>query len=332
MAPKKPGVKGKKGKKGVKAGGKKGKKNGVKQSTSSLHVPQTPSTYMAATEVYGSGKKRKGGTCALACFAVFTYIAAIVLGVFVAVGCINSSSAIKGVYIAELHTNDTYDFYLRFGYFGGCVTVTQPDMTTSTGGNRSSRIATHCLASLRDQDLADVSESLWEGLDLNSRSTSEYVQDQLNTTLPIVDHLQDDVFHWPVPVIHVVLFMLSGAMLFVACAGSSRRRAWKGLLVLVLALSAFSLALSLATVLSTLSSMNAILEGSLSRDDLEIADGLYLSRGTTLQAMQTGLVVIVTLFYVFMGVLFAQRTTEGVAFIQMFQSAGVGLREKARWR
>jgi hypothetical protein len=38
--------------------------------------------------------------------------------VFVAVGCINSSSAIKGVYIAELHTNDTYDFSLRFGYFG----------------------------------------------------------------------------------------------------------------------------------------------------------------------------------------------------------------------
>jgi hypothetical protein len=60
MAPKKPGVKGKKGKKGVKAGGKKGKKNGVKQSASSLHVPQTSShpssTYMAATEVYGSGR------------------------------------------------------------------------------------------------------------------------------------------------------------------------------------------------------------------------------------------------------------------------------------
>jgi hypothetical protein len=48
MAPKKPGV-----------NGKKGKKNGIKQSTSSLHVAQTPShlpsTYMAATDVYGSG-------------------------------------------------------------------------------------------------------------------------------------------------------------------------------------------------------------------------------------------------------------------------------------
>jgi hypothetical protein len=205
-------------------------------------------------------------------------------------------------------------------------------METSSSGNRSSRIATNCLVSLRDQDLADVSESLWEGLDLNSRSTAEYVQDQLNTTLPIVDHLQDDVFHWPVPVLHVALFTLSGATLFAACAGSSRRRAWKGVLVLILALSAFSLALSLATALGTLSSMNAILEGSLSRDELEIGDGLYLSRGITLQAMQTGLVVVVTLFYVFMGVLFAQRTTEGVAFIQMFQSAGVGWREKARWR
>ncbi|KAJ0414210.1 hypothetical protein BJY00DRAFT_321184 [Aspergillus carlsbadensis] len=281
------------------------------------------------------GKKRKGGTCALACFAVFTYMAAIVLGVFVAIGCINSSSAIKGVYLAEFHTNDTYDFSLRFGYFGGCVTVTQPEMGTSSGGNRSSRVATHCLASLRDQDLADVSESLWENLDLNSRSTLEYVQDQLNTTLPIVNHLQDDVLHWPVPVIHVILFTISGAMLFAACAGSSRRRAWKGVLVLILALSAFSLALSLATVLGTLSSMNAVLGDSLSRDDLELQDGLYLSRGDTLQAMQTALVIVVTLFYVFMGVLFAQRTTEGVAFIQMFQilqSASVGLREKARWR
>ncbi|KAL2854561.1 hypothetical protein BJX68DRAFT_264461 [Aspergillus pseudodeflectus] len=272
------------------------------------------------------GKKRKGGTCALACFAVLTYIVAIVLGVFVALGCINSSSTIKGVYIAELHTNDTYDFSLRFGYFGGCVTVTQPSMETSSSGNRSSRIATNCLVSLRDQDLADVSESLWEGLDLNSRSTTDYVQDQLNTTLPIIDHLQDDVFHWPVPVIHVALFTLSGAMLFAARAGSSGRRAWKGVLVLILVLSAFSLALSLATALGTLSSMNAILEGSLSRDELEIGDGLYLSRGNTLQVMQTGLVVVVTLFYVFMGVLFAQRTTEGVPFIQMFQSARAGWR------
>ncbi|KAL2838258.1 hypothetical protein BJY01DRAFT_251059 [Aspergillus pseudoustus] len=336
MAPKKAGVKAKKGKKGVKAGAKKGRKNGVRQSTSSLYVPQAPShpssTYIAPSEVYGPSKKRKGSTCALACFAVFTYLAAIVLGVFVAVGCINSTSAIKGVYIAEFHTNETYDFSLRFGYFGGCVTVTEPDVATSSGGNSSDRVLTHCVASLRDQDLADVSESFWENLDSSTSSITQYVQDQLNTTLPIVDHLQDDVFHWPVPVIHVLLFTLSGAMLFAACAGTSRRKAWKGLLVFVLTLSAFSLALSLATVLGTLQAMNALLEGSLSTDDLELENGVYLSRGTAMHAIQTGLVVIVVLFYVLMGSLFAQRAPEGVAFIQMFQSAGAGFREKARWR
>ncbi|KAL2812041.1 hypothetical protein BJX63DRAFT_432855 [Aspergillus granulosus] len=328
MAVKKAGVKGIKGGKG----GKNGKKNGVRQSTSSLHVHQPPhhpppSTYVAPSEVYEPNKKRNGRTCALACFAVQTYLAAIVLGIFVVVGCTSSSSAIKGVYIAELHANDTDSFSLQFGYFGGCVTV-QPELTTSTSGNRSSRVLTHCVASLRDQDLEDVSESLWENLDLDSHSTTAYVQDKLNTSLPIVDHLQDDVFHWPVPVIHVALFILSGIMLFVACAGASRRKAWKGVVVLTLILCAFSLALSLATVLGTLQAMNAILEGSLSTDDLELENGLYLSRGSTLQAMQVGLVVIVTLFYVLMGALFTQRTPEGIAVIQLFQSAGAGLREK----
>jgi hypothetical protein len=184
---------------------------------------------------------------------------------------------------------------------------------------------------MRRKDREELSEDLWEPLDLASSSTQSDVQSFLNTTLPQAKHLQENVFFFQPPLIHVVLFFVSGIMLLVARTGTSRKKSYKAMLVIAITLSAFSLALALVTVLGSLQGLNALLNSSASGEQKDLGNSLYISRGKNMQGLQGALVGIVVVFYVIMGALFVQRTPEGggAYIIQAFQTAGRPL--KKRW-
>lgn len=74
---------------------------------------------------------------------------------------------------------------------------------------------------MRGKYQGDLSEDLWGPLDLNSSATQSSVQFFLNTTLPQAKHLQENVFFWPPPLLHFILFFITGIMLFVARTGTS---------------------------------------------------------------------------------------------------------------
>lgn len=93
--------------------------------------------------------------------------------------------------------------------------------------------------------------------------------------------------------------------------------------MVIVILSAFSLAVALVTVLGSLQGLNALLNSSASKDQRCLNDSLYISRGTTMHAIQEALIGVTALFYVLMGALFVQRTPEGVGYIiQAIQIVG----------
>ncbi|KAJ5160605.1 uncharacterized protein N7482_007609 [Penicillium canariense] len=339
----------KKAKTGVKKAGKKtGKKTtGKKKPTSSasaVHLPmnslpmgpQYAQTYtplpQTQTVVFDKpiNQKRSRSTCPLVFLAVISYLVAIILGLYVMTGCISKTANANEIYLAELSTNETYNISLRVGYFGGCVSVTEVAEASSTNGNSSAKTSTHCVLTMRRKNLVDLSEDLWEPLHLNSSTAQSNVQAFLNTTLPQAKHLQQNVFFCEPPILHLILFFSTGIMLFVARTGTSRKRSYKTMLVTAIALSAFSLALALVTVLGSLQGMNALLNTSSSGEQRDLGDSLYISRGKPMQGVQGALVGIVAVFYLTMGALFVQRTPEGGVgyIIQAFQTAGRPLTRK----
>ncbi|CAG7941790.1 unnamed protein product [Penicillium nalgiovense] len=268
--------------------------------------------------------------CCVVILAVISYLVAIVLGLYIMTSCVSTTAKANAIYLAELSTNGTNDISLRVGYFG-CVSVTEAAETYSPDGNPSTQTSTHCVTNMRSKDLDELSEDLWEPLDLASPSTQSDVQSFLNTALPQAKHLQENVFFFQPPLIHVLLFFVTGIMLLVARTGTSGKKSYKAMLLIAITLSAFSLALALVTVLGSLQGMNALLDSSASGEQRDLGDSLYMSRGKNIQGLQGALVGIVVVFYVMMGALFVQRTPEGGTgyIIQAFQTAGRPL--KNRW-
>ncbi|KAJ5428364.1 hypothetical protein N7445_009818 [Penicillium cf. griseofulvum] len=280
--------------------------------------------------VVGNRKGKMSG-CFVVFLAVISYLVAIVLGLYIMTSCVSTKAKANEIYLAELLTNRTNDISLRVGYFGGCVSVTEAAATYSPDGNSSAQTSTHCVTNMRSKDLDELSEDLWEPLDLASSSTQSDVQSFLSTTLPQAKHLQENVFFFQPPLIHVLLFFVTGIMLLVARTGTSGKKSYKAMLLIAITLSAFSLALALVTVLGSLQGMNALLNSSASGEQRDLGDSLYMSRGKNIQGLQGALVGIVVVFYVMMGALFVQRTPEGGAgyIIQAFQTVGRPL--KKRW-
>ncbi|KAJ5422179.1 hypothetical protein N7491_010624 [Penicillium cf. griseofulvum] len=290
-------------------------------------IPQTQTVVLEET----SNRKGKMSGCFVVFLAVISYLVAIVLGLYIMTSCVSTKAKANEIYLAELLTNRTNDISLRVGYFGGCVSVTEAAATYSPDGNSSAQTSTHCVTNMRSKDLDELSEDLWEPLDLASSSTQSDVQSFLNTTLPQAKHLQENVFFFQPPLIHVLLFFVTGIMLLVARTGTSGKKSYKAMLLIAITLSAFSLALALVTVLGSLQGMNALLNSSASGEQRDLGDSLYMSRGKNIQGLQGALVGIVVVFYVMMGALFVQRTPEGGAgyIIQAFQTVGRPL--KKRW-
>ncbi|GIJ85590.1 hypothetical protein Asppvi_004449 [Aspergillus pseudoviridinutans] len=331
---------------GVKKTGKKttGKKKPT-SSTSQVHLAPPPHPYPANTQyapTYApipqtvvlekpSNRKGKTSSCLLVCLAVFSYLVAIVLGLYIMTSCVSTTANANEIYLAELSTNGTYDISLRVGYFGGCLSATEAAKVSSPHGNSSAQTSTHCVSNMRRKDLDNLSEDLWEPLALNSSGAQSHVRSFLNTTLPQAKHLQENVFFCEPPLVHVLLFFTSGIMLLVARTGTSRKKSYKAMLVIAITLSAFSLALALVTALGSLQGMNALLNASASGEQRDLGNSLYISRGKIIQAIQGALAGIVAVFYVSMGVLFVQRTPEGAAgyIVHAFQTAGIPL--KKRW-
>ncbi|KAJ5816355.1 hypothetical protein N7447_008588 [Penicillium robsamsonii] len=349
----------KKGKTGVKKAGV--KKNAVKtagkiktagkkkatSSTSAVHLAAPTHPYPVQTQYaptyaplpqtqtvvlekpIGGNRKGKYSSCLLVFLAVISYLVAIILGLYIMTSCISTTAKVNEIYLAELSTNATSTISLRVGYFGGCVSVTEGADAYSPDGN-STQTSTNCVSNMRRHDREELSEDLWEPLHLDSGSTQADVQSFLNTTLPQVKHLQEDVFFCQPPIAHVLLFFISGIMLLVARTGTSRKKSYKAMIVIALSLSAFALALALVTILGSLQGMNALLNSSSSGQQRDLGNSLYISRDKGMLGLQGALVGIVVVFYVSMGVLFVQRTEEGgIGYIvQAFQTVGRPLRKK----
>ncbi|GAQ08530.1 hypothetical protein ALT_5851 [Aspergillus lentulus] len=280
----------------VKKTGKKttGKKKPT-SSTSQVHLA-TPLHPHPANTQYAPTYAPIPQTVVLEKPTVFSYLVAIVLGLYIVTGCVSTTAKANKIYLAEISTNKTYDMSLRVGYFGGCLSVTEAAGVSSPNGNSSAQTSTHCVSNMRRKDLDNLSEDLWEPLALGSSGARSNVQSFLNTTLPQAKHLQENVFFCEPPLVHILLFFVSGIMLLVARTGTSRKKSYKAMLVIAITLSAFSLALALVTVLGSLQGMNALLNTSASGELRDLGDSLYISRGKTIQAIQGALAGIVAVF------------------------------------
>ncbi|KAJ5800998.1 uncharacterized protein N7518_003066 [Penicillium psychrosexuale] len=298
---------------GVKKTGKKstGKKKPT-SSTSAVHLAAPYNPYPANTQ-YAPNYAPLPQTVVIEKPTVVSYLLAISLGLYILTSCAWTMADYNNTYLAELSTNATYDISLRVGYFGGCLSVTDAAAVSSSDGNSSAQTFTNCVSNMRRKDLDDLSEDLWEHLDHEVSGAQSDVQTFLNTTLPQFKHLQNDVFFCEPPLVHALLFFISGIMLLVARTGTSKRKSYKAMLVIAITFSAFSLALALVTVLGTLQGMNALLDTSSSGEQRDLGDSLYISRGKRMLGYQGALTGIVGVFYISMGVLFVQRTPEGAA-------------------
>ncbi|KAK8848534.1 hypothetical protein PGQ11_015014 [Apiospora arundinis] len=261
----------------------------------------------------GALKKQKK-SAALAVFVFLTYIASIIMGGFIAGGC--STAMAKNLFLAELHVNQTHDIYFRVGYFGGCLSVANlnTSSTSTTNTSTSNEPQVHCVTNMRTTDPEDLGEEFWEDLHLPA-ATQASVQDALNATLPYTRQLQSEVFFWSPPVLHMAFFFLSGIILFVASTAASgaslQRPAYKAVVLTGVIMGAFALGLALTATIGTTQMLNSLLlplgGGSEAKTAIAAKAPVYMRRGGLLNGLQSGLVAVVTIFYVLIGALFVRR-------------------------
>ncbi|XXH05567.1 hypothetical protein Hte_011999 [Hypoxylon texense] len=254
------------------------------------------------------GKKRRWFSGMLSFLMVLSYLAGIILGIFVVCGCVSGSAGLDYLHLADMHANTTsYNVSLRVGYFGGCVSFADAtQVPEADSSNSSSNLQTYCISNMRDDDPEDLSKELLRNLDL-AQDAQDFVQKTLNATVPQAQHLQQDVFFWEPPVLFLVLFVVSGIMLFVALMSSSPHRRYKIVLVIATILSAFSLALALVVAVGSLQGLNAVLGGAKSQEEQTLGDDIYISRAGSLDHVQAGLAAWTALFYIFMGIFYVKR-------------------------
>ena len=191
---------------------------------------------------------------------------------------------------------------------GGCVSFTNMTQQSNPTSNSSfSSSQTQCVPNMRGNDIDSLSEQLGKNLSQIS-NVQTLIETSLNTTLlPEAKHLQTDVFFWEPLILHIFLFVISGAMLFTALMGSSQKRRYKALLAFTAGLGAFAQGSTLVIAIGSLQALNAALGTDKSHSDQETNHDYYISRGLFLDCAQAVLAASTALFYLFMGVLFVRR-------------------------
>ncbi|KAI0160891.1 hypothetical protein GGR52DRAFT_576305 [Hypoxylon sp. FL1284] len=257
------------------------------------------------TNIQGRSRRTKRlSRLVLALLTTSAFIAAVVLGAFVLVGCVSTSRATSDLFLAELHVNKTYDIRLRFGYFGGCVLMTglPPPAAGADSGAQS-----YCVVNMRASSADDLSQEFREKLGL-----SDSPQAALAAALAAAKHLQADVFAWEPPLVAVLLVVVSSLMLVVALTAASPRRRYKATLLVSALLGGLAVALALTTDIGSRQAANALLGGGAAATvaPLVLGDGILVQRTDLQYVVQDASAACTILLYVILGVLFVRRTAD----------------------
>ena len=163
---------------------------------------------------------------------------------------------------------------------------------------------TRCIRNMYAHDEDDLPEELSEEL---KNPSSDDIGNFLNDTLHQARHLQTEVFHYTVPLVQLVLFILGGAMLFTASTNIAPRKSYRYLLVLAFLLIVFAMGLMFATAFGSLQALHGLVNEEDSQlpswainnnnDSIHFADRLY--------SIQVAQAVMVISFAISMGLMFA---------------------------
>ncbi|KAF9641204.1 hypothetical protein BFW01_g563 [Lasiodiplodia theobromae] len=246
-------------------------------------------------------KKKASPRHFLGVLAALFYLAAFILGAFTLVGCISPS--MEKLYVTELATNDTYAVNLRVGFFGGCLSMTNTTSGPSISDSGESA-HTQCVTNMRIKDNDDLGDQLLDDWPITSAAKDE-LESSLNKTLDLARHLQADVFPASPPTTHVVFLLISGILLFALSTNQSNKRGYKMMLVAGVLMGAFALALGYLASLGALRALNALVDGDWEVEQKGMgAEGVTVQRAGTLWYVQLAQLVLVSAFYVFMGMMF----------------------------
>ncbi|KAL4878293.1 hypothetical protein BJY04DRAFT_113824 [Aspergillus karnatakaensis] len=242
-----------------------------------------------------------------------------------------NKAGLDSLYLVQLRQNTSQDIEFGIGYFGGCITTTETSSSSSDSNSNSTQ--THCITNLRTKSAPDIAELYTENLP--SQSLPQLTQ-FLNTTIPLIQDLQDSVFYYQLPVLHYALLILSSLILWVALMSSSQKRRYKFTLFLAAVFSAIALGLALLMGVGSLQAMNAlevlasesgsgINSGNDSSDDdnnlvLDIGNGITFHGAHRLANVQYAQAAVVGLFYILLGLMFVRRKEEGIRAVAFVPS------------
>lgn len=131
-----------------------------------------------------------------------------------------------------------------------------------------------------DED--DLFEELTE--ELGNKSKSDGLSNFLNETLDEALFLQKEVFHWALPVAHLILFILGSCMLFVASTNLQGKKSYAYMLAVSSLFVVFSLGLDFASGFGSLRAMHSLVGQEDSKfkgwtfgsgNEVHFADALY---------------------------------------------------------
>ncbi|KAF4544309.1 uncharacterized protein LTHEOB_6427 [Lasiodiplodia theobromae] len=208
------------------------------------------------------------------------------------------------LYVADLGTNDTYAVNLRVGFFGGCLSMTNTTSGPSISDGSGATAHTQCVTNMRIKDNNDLGDQLLDDWPITSAASAS-LRSSLNQTLGLARHLQTDVFPASPPTTHVVFLLISGILLFALSTNQSSKRGYKMLLVAGVLMGAFALALGYLASMGALRALNALVDGDWEVERKGVgAEGVTVQRAGRLWYMQLAQLVLVSAFYVFMGMMF----------------------------
>ncbi|EKG15402.1 hypothetical protein MPH_07453 [Macrophomina phaseolina MS6] len=207
-------------------------------------------------------------------------------------------------YVAELGTNNSYNANFRVGFFGGCLSMANTTGGAGISDSSSEPSHTQCVMNMRLKDDDDLSDQLLDDWAVTDAAKAE-LSASLAKTISLARHLQNDVFPASPPTTHLVFLLVSGILLFALSINQSGKRAYKAALTLGVLIGAFALALIYLASVGALRSFNALVGGDSSFDTQSLsASGVTVHRATKLWYVQLGQVVLVSAFYIFMGLMF----------------------------
>ncbi|KAK0638383.1 hypothetical protein DIS24_g9859 [Lasiodiplodia hormozganensis] len=247
-------------------------------------------------------KKKASPRHILGVLAALFWLAALILGAFTLVGCISPS--MEKLYVADLATNDTYAVNFRVGFFGGCLSMTNTTSGPSISDDGGATAHTQCVTNMRIKDNDDLGDQLINDWPTTDAATAE-LKSSLNKTLDLARHLQADVFPASPPTTHVVFLLISGILLFALSTNQSGKRGYKMMLVAGVLMGAFALALGYLASMGALRALNALVDGDWEVEQKGMGgEGVTVQRAGRLWYVQLAQLVLVSAFYVFMGMMF----------------------------